>query len=103
MMDENMIMSVDEQIKMDIINSLLDDDQLLINSRIKMKQVKKLLRLYAFSDYFKVPLLKQIADLILKLQISVNGLGRKELIEVFKNQGYYETLPELQKGGTIFK
>ncbi|HEY8365359.1 MAG TPA: hypothetical protein VIK84_07270 [Haloplasmataceae bacterium] len=102
-MDENMIMSVDEQIKLDIINSLLDDDLLQINSRIKMGQVKKLLRLYAFSDYFDVPVLKQIADLILKLQISVNGLGRKELIEVFKNQGYFESLPDLPKGGTIFK
>lgn len=103
MMDENMIMSVDEQIKLDIVNSLLDDDLLQINSRIKMQQVKKLLRLYAFSDYFKVPLLKEIADLILKLQISVNGLGRKELIEVFKNQSFYETMPDLPKGGTIFK
>lgn len=71
----------------DIINllalqELTNSKKIKTNSRIKLEQVELLTKLYLFNDTFKTPLAKKLADLVLHLQVSINGLGRKELIQM---------------------
>lgn len=69
-------------IKLIAVNHLLSKDNLKTNTRIKQRQVSQLSKLYLYSDVFKIPFVKSLADNILELQISINGLGRKELVEL---------------------
>lgn len=64
------------------LNELTNSKKIKTNSRIKLEQVELLSKLYLFNDTFKTPLAKKLADLVLHLQVSVNGLGRKELIQM---------------------
>lgn len=51
-------------------------------SRIKPEQVAILTKLELFASTFKINFTKKIAREILELQISINGLGRKELVQL---------------------
>lgn len=64
------------------ITELLNPKKLKTISRVKMDQVAILSKLYLYADVFKQPFTKQLGDLILQIQISVNGLGRKDLVQV---------------------
>lgn len=64
------------------LNELTNSKKIKTNSRIKLEQVELLTKLYLFNDTFKTPLAKKLADLVLQLQVSINGLGRKELIQM---------------------
>ena len=64
------------------LQELTNSKKIKTNSRIKLEQVELLTKLYLFNDTFKTPLAKKLADLVLHLQVSINGLGRKELIQM---------------------
>ena len=68
------------------IQELLNKKKLKTISRVKFEQVQALTRLYMFDSFFKVPFLKKLADEILQLQISVSGLGRKELVQLVQQR-----------------
>jgi hypothetical protein len=74
--------STDNAISLIAVQHLFDDKNLKSNSRVKFAQVSDLTKLYLFSDIFNIPFIHSLADNILQLQISVNGLGRKELVEL---------------------
>lgn len=67
------------------LQELTNSKKIKTNSRIKLEQVELLTKLYLFNDTFKTPLAKKLADLILQLQVSINGLGRKEIIKMINN------------------
>ena len=67
------------------LQELTNSKKIKTNSRIKLDQVELLTKLYLFNDTFKTPLAKKLADLVLQLQVSINGLGRKELIKMVNN------------------
>lgn len=66
-----------------ILQELLDYNKLKAISRISKAQVPILTKLYLFSETFNTNFTKKIADNILQLQISIVGLGRKELVQLF--------------------
>lgn len=69
-------------LKMVTVNHLLSKDNLKSNTRIKQKQVPLLSKMYLFGEVFNVPFITQLANNISELQISINGLGRKELVDL---------------------
>ena len=75
-----------DEIASKAIDELLDPKKLKTISRVKFDQVGILSKLYLFADIFDVDLTKNLADLILKLQISTNGLGRKELVQLVQQR-----------------
>jgi len=75
-----------DEIASKAIDELLDQKKLKTISRVKFDQVGILSKLYLFADIFDVDLTKNLADLILKLQISTNGLGRKELVQLVQQR-----------------
>ena len=98
--------SVNDKVSLLAINELLDIKKLKTISRVKMEQVPVLTQLYLFADIFEVPLVKDLADNILQLQISVNGLGRKELVSLVQQRDMTNELNNQIKNVTsknIFK
>ena len=70
-------------IKLQVVDNLLSNKNLKVNTRIKYEQVSHISKLYLFSDIFEIDFIKNLADTILQLQISIKGLGRKEIIDMF--------------------
>lgn len=70
--------------------SLMAAQELMKNkkttSRVKMEQVQVLTRLYLYSLTFKIPFTKTLADGIMQIQVSINGLGRKELVQLVQRR-----------------
>lgn len=85
------------------VNELLDLKKLKTISRVKPDQITNITKLYLFADTFKTPFARQLADTILQLQISLNGLGRQELVQLVQQRigGYILPEPPVKKG--IFK
>lgn len=71
-----------DEIALKAVNELLNIENLKTISRIKPEQTINLTKLYLFADTFNVPFTKMLADHILQLQISLNGLGRSELVQL---------------------
>lgn len=71
-----------DEIGMKAVAELLNIDKLKTISRIKPDQVSNLTKLYLFSQTFNAPFTKDLADNILQLQISLNGYGRRELVQL---------------------
>ena len=75
-----------DMISMLAITELLDIKKLKTISRIKFDQVGILTKLFLFSKTFGDPFTADIGKLILQLQISTNGLGRKELVQLVQQR-----------------
>jgi hypothetical protein len=71
-----------EMIKLITVNNLLSKENLKTNTRIKFGQVGKLSKLFLFGVVFQVPFITELANNIIELQISINGLGRRDLVEL---------------------
>lgn len=83
-------MTIDDKLKLQVIGNLLDDKHKKTNSRLSKYQVNPLTKLYLFANVFQSDIAKQIADNILLLQVSLNGYGRKELVQILSTQ---ESIP----------
>ena len=70
----------DDLISLLALQELLGEKNLKRVSRIKNTQVPALTKLFMFGDIFESDTATSLADYILNLQISIRGLGRKELV-----------------------
>lgn len=97
--------SVSDKVSLIAISELLNLDKLKTISRIKFEQVQILTKLNLFSEVFNIPFTKDIADNILQLQISTNGLGRKELVSLVQQRDMSNELNKQQNisSKNIFK
>jgi len=86
-----------DEIASKAIDELLNQKKLKTISRVKFDQVGILSKLYLFADIFDVDLTKNLADLILKLQISTNGLGRKELVQLVQQRTDIFDMSQIKK------
>ena len=66
------------------ISELTNLEKLKVITRLKEEQVPILTKLYMYAETFNVPFVKNMADNILQLQISIRGLGRKELVNIVR-------------------
>ena len=76
------------------ISELTNLNKLKVITRLKDEQIPLLTKLYMFAETFNVPFMKNMADNILQLQISIRGLGRKELVNIVRES----TPPEVKRG-----
>jgi hypothetical protein len=75
-----------DEISLMAIGELLNLEKLKTISRLKPNQVANLTKLYLFAETFGVPFTKALADNILQLQISHEGLGRRELVQLVQQR-----------------
>ena len=83
---ENPPDTFNDEIALRAVEELLDISKLKTISRIKPTQVANLTKLYLFAETFKAPFTKVLADNILQLQISINGFGRQELVQLVQQR-----------------
>lgn len=83
-------MGSNDQISLMAIQELLNFEKLKSITRIKPEQVSTITKLYLYATTFKSPFTKILADMILELQISINGLGRKELVALVQKRAEME-------------
>lgn len=84
-----------ELVSLIAIDNLTNEDKINMTSRIKEEQVPILVKLDLFAETFEVPFTKRLALLIKTNQVSIRGLGRKELVKVV-NQ--YQTEETVKRG-----
>lgn len=68
------------------IQELLNIRKIKTISRIKPEQVPTIAKLLLYSKKFHIPFISHLANHILELQISINGLGRKELVQLVQKR-----------------
>ena len=79
--------SPSDEVSMSAITELFDiENKLKTISRLKFEQVAIITKLYMYSDTFKTDFTSRLADLMLKTQISVGGLGRKEIVQLVQQR-----------------
>jgi len=66
------------------ISELTNLEKLKVITRLKEEQVPVLTKLYMYAETFNIPFVKNMADNILQLQVSIRGLGRKELVNIVR-------------------
>ena len=76
------------------ISELTNLNKLKVITRLKDEQVPLLSKLYMYAETFNIPFIKNLADNILQLQISIRGLGRKELVNIVRES----TPTEVKRG-----
>lgn len=79
------------------VSELTNLDKIRTISRLKPEQIEIITKLELFSDVFKIPFTKNLANKIMETQISINGLGRKELIKLVNQRENDIILPRKNK------
>lgn len=97
------ILDHNDELKEKAIESLFEDKHLFKNTRIKDKDILKLVRLKLYGDYYNLSLVNKLIKYILQLRISVNGLGRKEIVELVKTEVFSSNLVEDNKSRGVFR
>lgn len=88
------IMNTDDELKQKAIEALFEDKNLFKNTRLKNNDILKIARLKLYGDYYNLSLIDKLIKYILQLRISVNGLGRKEIVELVKTDVFTSNLVE---------
>lgn len=83
-----------DELREKAIESLFEDKHLFKNSRIKNNDILKLVKLKLYGEYYGLTLIDKLIKYILQLRISVNGLGRKEVVELVKTDVFTSNLIE---------
>src|SRR5690554_173534 len=85
------------------ISELTNLEKLKVITRIKEEQVPLLTKLYMYAETFNVPFMKNMADNLLQLQVSIRGLGRKELVNIVRESSPTEVKRGLFSRKDVFR
>ena len=88
------LMDTNDELREKAIESLFEDKHLFKNSRIKNSDIMKIARLKLYGDFYNLTLIDKLIKYVLQLRISVNGLGRKEIVELVKTDVFTSSLTE---------
>lgn len=88
------LMDNNDELREKAIESLFEDKHLFKNTRIKNNDIMKLVRLKLYGDFYNLTLIDKLVKYILQLRISVNGLGRKEIVELVKTDVFTSNIME---------
>lgn len=88
------LMDNKDELREKAIESLFEDKHLFKNTRIKNNDIMKLVRLKLYGDFYNLTLIDKLVKYILQLRISVNGLGRKEIVELVKTEVFTSSLTD---------
>lgn len=87
-----------DEISLKAIGELFDIKKIKTNSRIKFEQVGNFAKLYMYADTFGEPYTEKLVKYLLQLQVSVSGLGRKEVVQLVQQRDMM-----IQQGQPIIK
>ena len=85
------------------ISELTNLNKLKVITRLKDEQIPLLSKLYMYAETFNIPFIRNLADNILQLQISIRGLGRKELVNIVRESTPQETKRGLFERKDVFR
>ncbi len=88
------VLNNSDELREKAIESLFEDKHLFKNSRIKNNDIMKIARLKLYGDFYNLTLIDKLIKYVLQLRISVNGLGRKEIVELVKTDVFTSNLAE---------
>ena len=88
------VLNNSDELREKAIESLFEDKHLFKNSRIKNSDIMKIARLKLYGDFYNLTLIDKLIKYVLQLRISVNGLGRKEIVELVKTDVFTSNLAE---------
>lgn len=94
---------ISDEVSMLAISELFDKRKLKTNSRVKFEQVQILAKLYMFTQVFGEKYTKNLADEIMMIQVSVGGLGRKEIVQMIQQRSVFDAVQEPMKSKDIFR
>lgn len=94
--------STSDIIAITAVKELLNPDKIKTNSRIDKAQIKTIAKLFLFGSVYDSNFASDLGRLILELQVSLNGLGRQELVQLVQQRSETIFTEETQKKG-IFK
>lgn len=94
------LMDGKDELREKAIESLFEDKHLFKNSRIKNNDIMKIARLKLYGDFYNLSLIDKLIKYVLQLRISVNGLGRKEVVELVKTDVFTSSLVESTNNGS---
>lgn len=77
-----------------VVDEILADNNLDAKSDLNERMIAAFAKVDAFAEIFDVPILKAFKKSFLKLRISKNRLGRKELTDMTRSLVSYETAPD---------
>jgi hypothetical protein len=93
-----------DAISLKAIDELLNKKRIKTISRLKFEQIPIVTKLHLFADTFGTSFPKKLAENIMELQISVSGLGRKELVQlVQRRDGYSDLIEQRSRSKDIFR
>lgn len=85
-----------DELREKAIEALFEDKNLFKNTRVKNNDILKLARLKLYGDFYNLSLVDRLIKYILQLRISVNGLGRKEIVELVKTDVFTSNLTDVK-------
>lgn len=88
------VLNNNDELREKAIESLFEDKHLFKNTRIKNNDIMKIARLKLYGDFYNLSLIDKLIKYVLQLRISVNGLGRKEVVELVKTDVFTSNLVE---------
>lgn len=77
-----------------VVEAILDDNNLETKTDLTDKMIAAFAKVDVYAELFNIPILKVFKKSFLKLRISRNRLGRKELTDMTRTLVSYETAPE---------
>lgn len=92
-----------DEISLKAIEHLFDKKNRKVNSRIKFEQVSILAKLQMFGEVFETSFTKKLSDLMLDLQVSTHGLGRKETVNLVQRRDGIMEVPQTKTSKDIFR
>lgn len=94
----------EDELREKVINNLLDMTQnSKVNSRLNKAQVHAITKLFLFSKIYKNEFAENLANMILHLQVSLNGLGRRELVQILEQNNINELTHETKPLKDVFR
>lgn len=74
--------SASDLVSLIAIDNLTNTDKIKMTSRLKEEQILNISKLLLFTDVYGTNFTSNLANYIMQLQVSIRGLGRKELVKV---------------------
>jgi hypothetical protein len=96
--------TIDDDLRLKVTNHLLDmTNNTLVNSRLNKSQINAIAKLLTFSRLYKNDFTLKLAYDMLKLQVSLQGLGRKELVRILQTTSDLEQVDTKSSFKDVFR
>jgi hypothetical protein len=94
-----------DELSLLVVKEIFDKKNRKTMSRIKFEQVSIIAKLFLYGETFGCKFTNKLANHMLDLQISTNGLGRKENVQMVQQRNDFMDLMQEQKktSKNIFK